>query len=100
MIIYNVTVKVDLDIHDEWVQWMKLVHIPEVLETGHFVDHRMMRILDEHETDGITYAIQYHAKNMQEYFDYQANHAKRLQKDVELLYKDKYVAFRTVMRVV
>lgn len=100
MIVYNVTIKVDLSIHDEWVQWMKLVHIPEVLETGYFNDHRMMRILDQDETDGVTYAIQYFARDMQAYFDYKANDAERLQKDVELLYKDKYVAFRTLMRVV
>ena len=100
MIVYNVTVKVNTDVHDEWLNWMKLIHIPDVLNTGYFDDHRMMRILADDETDGITYAIQYHAKDMQAYFDYQANEAPRLQKEIESLFKDKYVAFRTIMRVV
>ena len=30
MIIYNVTIKIDLDVHDEWLAWMKLEHIPRV----------------------------------------------------------------------
>lgn len=100
MIVYNVTIKINNEVHDEWVNWMKLIHIPEVMATGHFDDHRMMRILADDETDGVTYAIQYHTKDMQTYFDYQANEAPRLQKEIEEMFKDKYVAFRTIMRVV
>ena len=37
MILYNVTIKVDHDIHDEWMEWMKQTHIPQVLETGLFI---------------------------------------------------------------
>ncbi|MDX2001587.1 MAG: DUF4286 family protein [Chitinophagales bacterium] len=100
MIIYNVTVKVDLGIHDEWVQWMKLEHIPEVLGTGYFHDHRMLRLLEQDESDGITYAIQYHAKDMADYLSYQREQAPRLQQAANERYKDRFVAFRTVMRVV
>lgn len=100
MIIYNVTIKVDLDIHNEWVEWMKLEHIPRVLATGLFHDHRMLRILENDETDGITYAVQYTARNLTDYFTYQAEHAPALQQEVADRYGDKFVAFRTVMRVV
>jgi hypothetical protein len=34
MILYNVTVSVDPEIHDEWLAWMKSKHIPDVLATG------------------------------------------------------------------
>lgn len=100
MIIYNVTIKVDREIHDEWVHWMKTVHIPDVMNTGYFNDHRMMRILAEDESDGISYAIQYHARNMSDYFEYQEKEAPRLQKETNDRYKDRFVAFRTIMRVV
>ena len=36
MLVYNVTVKVNTDIHEEWLEWMKKTHIPEVLATGYF----------------------------------------------------------------
>ncbi len=100
MIIYNVTVKIDLDVHNEWLSWMKLEHIPRVLATGLFHDHRMLRILEHDETDGITYAIQYTARNLEDYFTYQAEHAPHLQQEVADRYADKFVAFRTIMRVV
>jgi hypothetical protein len=36
MIVYNVTVKVNTEVHDEWFAWMKETHIPEVMKTGLF----------------------------------------------------------------
>jgi len=100
MIIYSVTVKIELDVHDEWFLWMKKKHIPDVLATGKFVDYRMLKILAENETDGITYNIQYRAKNISDYFDYINNLAEPLQKEHTEKYKDKFVAFRTLLKEV
>ena len=58
MIIYNVTVNIDLDVETQWVKWMKEVHIPEVMATGLFLESRMMRVLANDE-GGTSYAIQY-----------------------------------------
>lgn len=41
MILYNVTVKIDLDVHDLWLRWMKEEHIPRVMETGCFVESKL-----------------------------------------------------------
>jgi hypothetical protein len=100
MIIYSVTVKIDLDVHNDWLHWMKNFHIPEVLNTKKFQDYRMLRVLAEDETDGITYNIQYRALSMSDYFDYQSNHAAALQNDHTERYKDKFVAFRTILKEV
>lgn len=100
MFIYNVTVKVDLDIHNDWLNWMRLEHIPEVMATGRFNDHRMLRILEQDESDGITYAVQYYARTIQDYFDYLENEAPALQKQTADRYGEKVVAFRTIMKVV
>ena len=45
MIIYNVTVKVDNDVHDEWMEWMRSIHIPEVMATQKFIDHQVAKVL-------------------------------------------------------
>ena len=37
MLLYNVTITVDLDVHDDWVQWMRDTHIPDVMSTGMFI---------------------------------------------------------------
>ena len=46
MIIYNVTVSlVDQSIHQDWLKWMKEIHIPEVMDTGFFLDNKICRLL-------------------------------------------------------
>lgn len=99
MIIYNVTVNIDDDVHDEWLVWMKEVHMPDVMNTGFFLESRISRLLIKEES-GTTYAIQYTAKNMADLEEYQRDHAPRVQKDVLDRYGDKFVAFRTLMEVV
>lgn len=100
MVIYSVTVKVDLDAHDEWLTWMKEEHIADVLNTGKFVKHKFHRVLAEDERDGITYNVQYYAHGMSDYFDYREQHAADLQAKTLERFKDKFVAFRTLLKEV
>lgn len=98
MIIYNVTINIDKDIHEEWLEWMKSVHIPDVMATGCFSEHKICKIIGDEET-GINYAIQYTAQNMDVYEQYRMQHAPSLQKEVTDRYPGKFVAFRTLLEV-
>lgn len=100
MIIYNVTVNINHDVHDEWLQWMKDVHIPNVMNTGIFTDSRMLRLLGDEQSGGVTYAIQYTCPAMKDYERYRTEFAPSLQKEVSDKYKDKFVAFRTLLETV
>ena len=98
MIIYNVTVNIENDVREEWLQWMKTVHIPEVMATGLFLENKICRVMVEEE-QGTTYSIQYIAANMESLEIYQKEHAPRLQKEHTERYKDKFVSFRTLLEV-
>jgi hypothetical protein len=98
MIIYNVTVNVENEIKEEWLHWMKAFHIPEVMNTGHFIENKICKVLVDEE-QGTTFSIQYTAKNMEELKAYQKNHASRLQKEHTDKYGSKCVAFRTLLEV-
>lgn len=100
MIVYNVTVNVDKDIHEEWLQWMLTKHIPDVMRTGCFLENKVMRLLTETSNDGYTYAIQYVCASMQDLERYQKEFASVLQAEHLERYKDKFVAFRTILQVV
>ena len=100
MIIYNVTIRIDLSVHDLWIRWMKEEHIPRVMETGCFVESKVYRILQEDETEGISYAFQYFAESISDYFNYQNNFAAKLQKESLDLFPDKYTAIRTILKEV
>ena len=99
MIVYNVTVKIEHSIHDEWLAWMKEVHIPDVLNTGLFEDNKMMKVLVDEE-DGVTYSIQYRTTSWEKLDEYQKNHAPSLQKEHPSRYEGKFVAFRTLLEEV
>jgi hypothetical protein len=98
MVLYNVTINVDDSIREEWLKWMKEVHIPEVLRTGLFLHHRIFRLLTVVEdNEGTNYAVQYYCENMQRYREYESKHAARLQNEVNQRYAGKFVAFRTLL---
>lgn len=99
MIIYNVTINIDHDVHDEWLAWMKEEHIPDVMSTGLFTDGRMMRVLAD-DDGGRTYAIQYTAADMAHYERYRDGHASRLQAKTQERFGGRFVAFRTLLQVV
>ncbi len=98
MIIYNVTVRVDADIADEWLQWMQQVHIPDVMATGRFTQYKIMRLLSPApESNSITYAIQYFCESVENLEAYWAREAPALQAEHREKFQDKALAFRTVL---
>ena len=100
MILYNVTVNVESEVEEEWLSWMKEKHIPDVLATGQFIDHKIYRLIGEIPNNGTTYSIQYFAHSMQQIDTYLTNFAVKLRDEHMKKFKDKHVAFRTVLESV
>lgn len=98
MILYNVTVKVDRDVADDWLTYMQS-HIRDVLSTGCFSGYRMCRLLEQPEGEDPTYTIQYECESKDILNHYLEAFAPALRDDVNQKFKDKFVAFRTVMEV-
>jgi len=100
MLLYNVTVTIDLDIHDDWVQWMRGTHIPDVMSTGMFISYRMNRLIGHDHADAEIYTMQYLVKDMAHLVRYREEFAPALQRQHSERYDGKYAAFRTVMEVI
>lgn len=100
MILYNVTVTIDLDIQEDWVTWMRDVHIPDVMITGMFISYRMSRLMGHEHSDSEIYTIQYLAKDMAHLLRYQEEFAPELQQQHRARYDGKFAAFRTVMELI
>jgi hypothetical protein len=99
MILYNVTVSIDPAIAEDWVNWMRTNHIPDVMATGCFVESRISRVHGEEE-GGETYAITYLSPSQEKMDQYQQRHAPLLQKDHSERYAGKFAAFRTILSVI
>jgi hypothetical protein len=101
MIIYNVTINVEDDAHDEWLVWMKETHIPHVMSTGLFLDHNFSKLLSRQDDEtGTTYVIQYLAESMDQYDKYIVEHATVMRAETEKKFGGKFVAFRSLMEQV
>jgi hypothetical protein len=99
MIIYSVTITVDNAVEADWVAWMRTKHIPDVLETGYFLGAHLQRLMDPLPEAGVsTFNIQYECKDLETYYAYRDNVAPRMQQEHLARYKDRFVAFRTLLQ--
>lgn len=100
MVVYNITIKILPSIESEWVSWQRQEHIPGIMASGQFTDYKFYRLLEQDETEGITYVVQYFAPTMEHYSTYINEFAPQLRKKALERWADKFIAFRTIMEVV
>ncbi|MFN3917355.1 MAG: DUF4286 family protein [Flavobacteriales bacterium] len=98
MILYNVTINLDENIHQEWLEWMKTKHIPDVMNTGCFIESKIYRIHSDDE--GVTFAVQYLCEDMNRYEKYRDYFAQPLQQEHIDKFQGKFAAFRTILEIV
>ena len=99
MIIYSVTIKIETASEENWLKYMRKDHIPQVMATGCFMEYRFSKLVMD-DPDGTNYSIQYLCQDKNTLERYQAEHAKALQADHTEKFKDKFVAFRSLLEVV
>jgi Domain of unknown function (DUF4286) len=100
MLIYNVTIKVDHSIADAWLSWLKEEHIPDIIQTGCFTHATILRLLETDDSEGPTYAVQYHAPDNSLYNLYIQKISAEMREKGMRKWGNKFIAFRSVMEVV
>lgn len=100
MILYNVTIGIDTDSENEWLDWMQEVHIPAVMATGFFDRFQIFKVLTQEEEPTVSYSIQYFSSSLDRVVDYLDHHAPRLAEVHRQRFKDRHVAFRTLLESV
>lgn len=103
MYIYNVTIKVDPAVEQDWLAWMREIHIPEVMGTRLFDEYKMLELSYspfQDESQGNTFIVQYFFDDMDNYHQYQERYAPALQQKHLSRYGDKVLAFRTVLKYI
>lgn len=100
MLLYNVTVGVDKDIEEEWLQYMREKHIKDVLNTGLFVESKMYKVLHDQDDGTISYSIQYFARSIEDIQQYLEVFAPVLIEQHRKKFEHKHIAFRTLLEEV
>lgn len=100
MIIYNVTIKIAAPIYEDWLHWLQQEHVPEVLATGCFEKATVTRLLEIDDSEGPTYAVQYHAPSKAMYNKYIEKFSEGLRKKSFNKWGNQFIAFRSLMQIV
>ena len=100
MFIYNITIKVNNFILDEWMKWQQEEHIPEIMATRLFDEYKVFRLLEQDETEGTTYIIQYFTSEKDNYNIYIKNFAQPLREKALKKWGDGFIAFRSLLQAV
>jgi hypothetical protein len=100
MLLYNITVGIDKDVESEWLQWMQTVHIPEVMGTKLFSDFKIYKVLHDEDESNTSYSVQYLAPSLDEVNLYFEKFAPTILDKLRLRFKDKHVAFMTLLEEV
>ena len=100
MIIYNVTTKVHAAVDEAWLQWIKDEHIPAIMASGFFTAYKLCRLLEQDDSEGKTYAVQYTTANEKNYQQFMKVHAPLLRKKATEKWGAHIISFHSVLEVI
>ena len=100
MLLYNVTFGIDKSIEEEWVSWMRSNYLPAMMNTGLFVNYKMYKVLSHDDDNSVSYSVQCLAKTIEDLLQYLNEFAPRLVEEHRERYKDRHVAFNTLLEEV
>lgn len=101
MIVYNVTCNMLKSASSEWLDWMKNEHIPEVMQTGCFISHKILKLLETDSTEeDINYVAQYTCENIETLERYRRDFGPALMQKTLAKYGDSVLAYRSVLEII
>lgn len=99
MILYNVTIILEEEIHLSWLKWLKNDHVKEMMKSGFFISYRILKVLDS-PNEGLTYCVQYIAESLEKYNEYMQINPSLLQINVPAEFQNKFVVYNTLMEFI
>jgi len=98
MIIYSVTMSLEREIEQDWLSWMLETHLPEVMQTGYFLDYRFHKILEPIvDPERINYNVLYRLTSLSELDAYRKTLAPALQEKTQQRFGEQALAIRSVL---
>ncbi len=101
MIVYSVSVMIKNTILDDWLNWMKNEHIPEVMATGYFLNYKILKtLIPSEDADERVFIIQYTLNSIEDYYNYAEKFSPTLQRKFQEKFSGKFTANRTVLELI
>ena len=90
MLTYQVKIKVDAAIENQWLHWMKSTHVPDVIGTGLIRSFQILKSTSENQL----YHFHYHFNSLEDYHHYQKQFAPKLKAHPQEKFPNRFKAER------
>lgn len=100
MFIYSVTININRESENEWLDFMQTKHIADVLNAGYFTKATMRKSMSENDENKTSYNMEYFIETAEKYNAYTQHAAPALQKDVLDRFAGKFTAQRTFYEII
>lgn len=97
MLLYNVTFGIDKAIETEWIVWMKANYLSSLMTTGLFIEYKIYKVLSHDDDTSVSYSVQCFAKSIEDVLKYLHEFAPQLTELHREKFKDRHVAFNTLL---
>ena len=97
MILYNITYNIEKEVEARWLDWIRSEYIPKMKGTGCFRSVRFFQLLNVQD-EGSTYSLQFMTDSLDTMQQFLDKHAYRMAEEHNIHFKDKHVAFQTVLQ--
>ena len=97
-LLYIVTVTVDSEAVNEWLNWMTHHHIGDVVKTGYFDSAKIYKVMEPGAQAGQAFEIQYVTTTEERLSQYQSLAAPALKKEHGDLFGGRVTASRRVIQ--
>lgn len=96
IIIYSETTAVAESVEQNWLEFMKKVQIPALMETGLFLDFRFVRIPESEGVDR-SYNLQLRCENSEKFNEFKAFHENKFKQEVAKKFQGNYGSFQSML---
>jgi len=100
MQIYSVFLWLDLEIENDWLEYMLGQHIKDVMNTGCFIDWKLLKDTNCPDETKAAYRMDYRLESSEKMDEYIKVHSAELKNDVIMKFGDKFTAQRSIYDVI
>ena len=93
MITYQVSLTIQKEVEEVWLDWMKTVHVPDVIATGMVLSFRILKA----QGTAQVYIFQYDFESQESYDKYQQEHSPALREDTQKHFPGKFTSERAIL---
>jgi hypothetical protein len=97
LLIINQTFLIDDGVLSEWLDWTKLVYIPEVISSGFFSNHRIFKIHEGGSEEGSTFSFQFLIHSNKYLPEIRQNFDSKYEPLLTNTFGEKVLFFRTIL---